>query len=82
MLQTVEAEIDVNGTVHWQESFTITKPTRALVTLLEDSPNAQAGKGNVEEILAFLKANRLPEEFRRSAEEIDAQIEEERNSWE
>lgn len=82
MLQTVEAEIDVNGTVHWQEPLTITKPTRALVTLLEESPSTQAGKGNVKEILAFLKANRLPEEFRRSAEEIDAQIEEERNSWE
>lgn len=82
MLQTIEAEIDVNGNVRLQEPITVTKPTRALVTLLEESAKAQVGEGNVDELLAFLNANRLPKELRRSAEEIDAQIVEERNSWE
>lgn len=81
MLQTVEAEIDVNGNVRLCEPVKLTKPTRALVTLLEETDESITGKGNAAEILAFLRANRLPLEMRRSAEEIDAQIEEERNSW-
>lgn len=36
MLQTVEAEIDVNGNVRLLEPLHITKPTRALLTLLEE----------------------------------------------
>lgn len=81
MLLTVEAEIDVNGNVHLQEPIIVTKPTRAIVTLLENERVATAHKGNAAELLAFLAANRLPKELRQSAEEIDAQIEEERNSW-
>ena len=82
MLQTIEAEIDVNGTVHLREPIKVSRPTRALVTVLENEPTPTAHKGNISEMLAFLRANRLPEEARRSAAEIDAQIEEERNSWE
>lgn len=36
MLQTIEVEIDVNGNVRWLEPVRLAKPTRALVTLLED----------------------------------------------
>lgn len=82
MLQTVEAEIDINGNVHLHEPIQVSRPTRALVTVLENEPTPTALKGNAAEMLAFLQANRLPEEIRRSAAEIDAQIEEERNSWE
>ena len=82
MLQTIEAEIDVNGMVHLREPIQVSRPTRALVTVLENEPTPTAHKGNISEMLAFLRANRLPEEARRSAAEIDAQIEEERNSWE
>ncbi len=81
MLQTVEAEIDVNGNIRLCEPVKVTKTTRALVTLLEDTTDSTTDKGNAAEILAFLRANRIPSAMRRSAEEIDAQIEEERNSW-
>lgn len=37
--------------------------------------------GSAERILGWLEKHQLPEYSRRSAEEIDAYIEEERNSW-
>ena len=82
MLQTVEAEIDVDGTVRLLEPLKVTRPTRALVTLLEETGAATENRGNAAELLAFLRANRLPEEARPSATEIEAQIKENRNSWE
>lgn len=58
MLQTVEAEIDVNGKLHWLEPVQITKTTHALVTLLNDnSETADAGKEALEGIGASMKAN-------------------------
>ncbi len=36
MLQTVEAEIEVNGEVKFLEPLTITKKSRAIITLLDD----------------------------------------------
>ena len=36
MLQTVKAEIDINGNVRLLEPMRVTKPTLALVTLLEE----------------------------------------------
>jgi prevent-host-death family protein len=43
------------------------------------APAAERGKGRA--ILDWLSANPLPDYARRSAEEIDASIEEERQSW-
>ena len=43
---------------------------------------AGTGRGNGKRILAWLKRHPLPVYARRSAEEIDAYIEEERNAWE
>ncbi len=58
MLQTVEAEVDVDGNVHWLEPVQITKTTRALVTLLNDNPETlDAGKEALEGIGASMKAN-------------------------
>lgn len=37
MLQTIEAEVDVNGTVRLLEPVQITKTTRAVLTLLDDA---------------------------------------------
>jgi hypothetical protein len=37
MLQTVEAEIDVNGNIHWLEPVPVTKSRRVLVTLLAET---------------------------------------------
>lgn len=82
MLKTVEAEIDVNGIVVLLEPVSVTKKTRAIVTLLEEAiGHGQERKGNSKEILEFLKNNRLPESARPTVEEIEAQITEARESW-
>lgn len=81
MLTTVEAEIDVGGNVRLLEPIEITKTTRAIVTLLENLSGEQSEKGNASKMLEFLRENRLPRESLLSAEEIEAQIEENRNSW-
>ncbi len=88
MLQTVEAEIDVNGNVRLLEPVRVKKRTRALVTLLDEvdggmQERAETPKrGNAAAALEFLRTHRLPDAARSSAEEIEAQIQEKRNSWE
>lgn len=42
MLQTVEAEVDVNGNVRLLEPLKVTKTTRALLTLIEDHQTANS----------------------------------------
>jgi hypothetical protein len=37
MLQTIEAEVDVNGNVRLLEPVQLTKTTRAVLTLLDDA---------------------------------------------
>lgn len=80
MLTTVKAEVDVGGNVRLLEPLEVSKPTRAIVTLLEENGERDR-KGNMASVLAFLRDNRLPEDSRPSAEEIEAQITEARNSW-
>ena len=80
MLQTVEAEITTDGTVTLLEAVDVKTTTRALVTVLENGGEVKE-KGNVREILEFLQNNRLPAASRRTPEEMEAQIEENRNSW-
>lgn len=79
MMQTVEAEINVDGTVTLLEPVRVKTKTRALVTVLENG--GATGEGNARQMLEFLQNNRLPAEARRSAEEMEAQILENRNSW-
>ena len=43
MLQTVEAEIDVNGNIRLLEPLPVTAPRRVLVTLLAESTTSQNG---------------------------------------
>lgn len=81
MLTTVEAEVDVGGNIRLLEPVTVTKTTRAIVTLLEDNNGEKSEKSNAQKMLEFLQKNRLPRESLLSAEEIEAQIEENRNSW-
>ncbi|MGI9035105.1 MAG: hypothetical protein ACR2GD_03590 [Pyrinomonadaceae bacterium] len=81
MLQTVEAEIDVDGKVELLEPVRVTKRTRAIATILEETNGKAAEKGNSKRILEFLRNNRLPESARPTAEEIEAQISEARESW-
>ncbi len=83
MLQTVEAEIDVNGKVELLEPVRVTKRTRAIVTLLEETNSEeQERKGSSKKILELLKTPEFVNRKSYSAEEIEAQIEEARNSWE
>jgi hypothetical protein len=82
MLQTVRAEVDTNGNVRLLEPLNVTKTSPALVTLLDTENGSGILKGNVTEVLKFLRENRLPEEARPKVEEIEAQIMEMRESWE
>ncbi len=79
MMQTVEAEINVDGTVTLLEPLRVRVKTKALVTVLENGDSSR--QGNARQMLEFLQNNRLPVEARRSAEEMEAQILENRNSW-
>lgn len=83
MLQTIEAIIEPSGAIRLLEEVHVSSPKRALVTVLETPANGGAAseRGNSAAILKFLEENRLPESARLSAEEIDAQIEAERNAW-
>ncbi len=56
------------------------QPMVRLVPAEKGSADA-AERGSGRAILAWLEAHRVPEHARRSAEEIDAAIEEERRSW-
>ena len=82
MLQTVEAVIDLNGNIRLLEPLPVTKMSRVLVTLLKEAETLSSMRGNAAALLEFLRANRLPDPAKPSAEEIEAQIEEARNSWE
>ncbi len=82
MLQTVEAEIDVDGKVKLLEPVRVTKKTRAIVTLLEDANGKLEQKGNSKKMSELLKSPEFANRKSYSAEEIEAQIEEARNSWE
>jgi len=80
MLQTIEAILDSSGQVHLLEPIQVTAPSRVLLTLLETTIAPERGSSAV--LLKRLKENPLPLACRRTAEEIDAQIEQERNAWE
>jgi hypothetical protein len=82
MLQTVRAEITVDGNVRLLEPLHITRTSPALVTLLEAENGSVNPKGNAAVVLQFLRENRLPETARPTADEIEAQISEARESWE
>jgi prevent-host-death family protein len=56
------------------------RPVARLVSIEEEIPDAPKGSGRA--ILDWLNSHPLPERARRSAEEIDAGIEEERHGWE
>jgi hypothetical protein len=81
MLQTVEAEIDVSGQIRLLEPLRVSKKSRAIVTVLEESNGNAEEKGNSKKILEFLRNNRLSDSSRPSVEEIEAQILEARESW-
>jgi hypothetical protein len=80
MLQTIEAILDPSGEVRLLEPVHLSRPSRVLLTLLETP--AEPERGSAAKLLQRLRDNPLPPECRRSMEEIDAQIDKERNAWE
>jgi prevent-host-death family protein len=53
----------------------------ARLVLARETPGATSGAGNARTILDWLESHSLPDYARRPAEEIDASIERERQSW-
>ena len=82
MLQTVEAEIDVNGNVKLLESLNVKKKTRVLVTLLEEANGAKEQAGSVRRVLELLNSLEFANRKSYSVEEIETHIDDVRNSWE
>lgn len=82
MLQTAEAEISVDGSVRLLEPLQVRKTSRALVVLLDTENGVVRQRGNAADVLRFLRENRLPESARPTADEIEAQIMDARESWE
>jgi len=81
MLPAAEAEISVDGSVRLLEPLQVRKTSRALVVLLDKENGVSGRSGNATAVLKFLRENRLPESARPSAEEIEAQIMDARDSW-
>lgn len=84
MSHAIPAILEPSGQVRLLESVRVAVPTRVLVTIpgadgfTNDSKSAL---GDTQALLKLLRENRLPQEARLSAEEIDGQIEAERNAW-
>ncbi len=77
----VKAEIDTNGKVELLEPVQVKKRSRAIVTIL-DEPNGNTEKhGNGKALLALLRSPAFQNRKVYSDDEIDRQIEENRNSW-
>ncbi len=72
MLQTVETEIEVSGQIKLLEPLHMSKKSRVIVTVLEESGGDAEEKGNSKKNLEFLRNNRLPDSARPSVEEIGA----------
>ena len=65
------------------EEVVIANRGQPVVRLVPAAPGRKAGLvGSPAGILAWKQRNPLPSHLRRSAEEIDAEIEAERNAWE
>jgi hypothetical protein len=82
MLQTVEGIIDVDGQIRWLEPLRVAKPSRVLVTLLPDTNGSRVEpESNLAALQAFLQSPDFVNRPTGSAEEIEAQIQEMRTSW-
>lgn len=80
MLTTIEAEIDVNGTVILLEPIKLEQKSRALVTLLENEQtpsnplSAQARRAVMDELLLFAGAVSSGNPHAADNEAIDADL--------
>lgn len=66
MIQTVEATIDAQGTVHLQEPVTLTGSRRAFVTILEEPAYEEDPHPNA---MALLSEAALAEDWNRPEED-------------
>ncbi len=82
MLQTVEAEIDANGQIRLLEPLRVSKKSRAIVTVLEEPNSDFKEKENSKQISELLRSPEFANRKSYSAKQIEAQIDEARNSWE
>jgi len=78
--KTVEAEIDVDGTVTLLEPLRVEVKTKALVMLLENGEGA--GRGNISSTMELIQSSEFKNRRSYPVGQIEAQIEEARNSWE
>ena len=82
MLWTVEVEIHVDGTVRLLEPLHVSKPSRALLTLLEPDKQTFVNGGNVQALQRFILSDEFANRKSYPPDEIEANIQELRDSWE
>lgn len=82
MLQTVQAEVEVNGTVRLLEPLPVAKATRAIVTLIEPSALSEPESSNAAALLELLRSPAFAQRRSYDPAEMEARIEENRNAWE
>ena len=82
MLTTVEAEIDVQGNIRLLEPLKFNKIRRAIVTVLADENEAVLRDGGAMNLLTLMNSPEFVNRKSYTNDEINAQIDEMRNSWE
>jgi len=88
MLNTIEATMNERGKIRLREPFRLPTPRRVLVTILDEPPveaqtsEVPAQTAKTDQLLAFLdKLEQLPRSSR-TTEEMNADIQAERDAWE
>ncbi len=79
MLKSVEAQINVDGSVEILEPIEVSVKSRAIVTVLDEAVEAEVVP-NGPELIDWLDRNKHTVSGRESSE-VDHSIEEIRNSW-
>ena len=82
MLRTVEAEVNAEGTVRLLEPLVVSKPSRAILTLLEPDKQASINGGNVAALRQLIQSPEFANRKSYPPDEIEANIQELRDSWE
>jgi hypothetical protein len=82
MLQTVKAEVNVDGSVRLLEPVRVSKTSPAILTVLDESGERELeSQGNISALQRLINSPEFVNRKSYPAEEIDAQIQELRNSW-
>ncbi len=82
MLQAVEVEIDVDGSVRLLEPLHLSKRSRGYMMVLQEAPTpSEEPAGNIAALQALMQSPEFVNRPIGSAAEIDAYIQEMRDSW-